>query len=90
MIPAEKNGSKKVAALCQEAGALLIIDEIQTGMGRTGSFYAFEQYGIEPDIFTLAKGLGNGLPVGAMLGKTGFTAGFGPWKSRFNFWVVIC
>lgn len=78
VIPAEKEWVQKVAALCQEAGALLIIDEIQTGMGRTGSFYAFEQYGIEPDIFTLAKGLGNGLPVGAMLGKTDLQQRFGP------------
>lgn len=78
VIPAEKEWVQQVAALCQKAGALLIIDEIQTGMGRTGSFYAFEQYGIEPDIFTLAKGLGNGLPVGAMLGKTALQQGFGP------------
>ena len=46
--------------------------------GTHGEFYAFEQYGIEPDIFTLAKGLGNGLPVGAMLGKTDLQQGFGP------------
>lgn len=54
-------------------------------MGRTGSFYAFEQYGIEPDIFTLAKGLGNGLPVGAMLGKTDLQQGFGPGSHSSTF-----
>ncbi len=58
-----------VAALCEEHNLLLILDEIQTGMGRTGSLFAYEQYGIEPDIMTLAKGLGNGFPIGAMLGK---------------------
>jgi acetylornithine/N-succinyldiaminopimelate aminotransferase len=78
VIPAEKEWVQQVAALCKKTGALLIVDEIQTGMGRTGSFYAFEQYGIEPDIFTLAKGLGNGLPVGAMLGKATLQESFGP------------
>ncbi len=47
-----------------------MVDEIQTGMGRTGTLFAFEGYGIEPDLFTVAKGLGNGIPVGAMLGKS--------------------
>lgn len=57
---------------------MLIIDEIQTGIGRTGTFYAYEQYQIEPDIFTLAKGLGNGIPVGAMVGKRSLANFFGP------------
>jgi len=55
--------------LCTERGALLVVDEIQTGMGRTGTFFAHEEAGIEPDIVTLAKGLGNGFPIGAMLAK---------------------
>jgi acetylornithine/succinyldiaminopimelate/putrescine aminotransferase len=50
---------------CTNAGALLIIDEIQTGFGRTGSFWAYEQYGITPDILTMAKAMGGGLPLGA-------------------------
>jgi predicted acetylornithine/succinylornithine family transaminase len=50
---------------CEETGALLIFDEIQCGMGRTGSMWAWEQYGIEPDVMTVAKGLGGGLPIGA-------------------------
>ncbi len=59
----------ELAELCKEEGILLIVDEVQTGMGRTGSLFAYEQYGVEPDIVTLAKGLASGLPVGAMLGK---------------------
>lgn len=55
--------------LCHERSLLLIIDEVQTGMGRTGKMFAYEHYNLSPDIVTLAKGLGNGFPVGAMLGK---------------------
>lgn len=78
VIPAEKEWVKAVAAHCKENGTLLIIDEIQTGMGRTGTFYAFEQYDIQPDMFTLAKGLGNGIPVGALVGKAALKSAFGP------------
>lgn len=78
VIPAEKEWVKAVAAHCKENGTLLIIDEIQTGMGRTGTFYAFEQYDIQPDMFTLAKGLGNGIPVGALVGKAALKSVFGP------------
>lgn len=70
---------KAVDELCRKHGLLLIVDEVQTGMGRTGKLFAHEHYGIEPDIFTVAKGLGSGFPVGAMLGKgylrEAFTAG---------------
>ncbi len=58
---------KAVRAWCDETGVLLILDEIQTGMGRTGTLFAYEQYGIEPDIMTLAKGLASGVPIGAIL-----------------------
>jgi acetylornithine/N-succinyldiaminopimelate aminotransferase len=60
---------KKIRAWCDEKGILLILDEIQTGIGRTGSLFAYEQYGVEPDIMTLAKGLGSGVPIGAFLAK---------------------
>ncbi|MEK3719038.1 acetylornithine transaminase [Paenibacillus sp. FSL H8-0034] len=66
---AEPEFIKQVTALCEQHGLLLIIDEIQTGIGRTGKLFAYEHYGIQPDIFTLAKGLGSGMPIGAMVGK---------------------
>ena len=69
---------KQVRALCDEAGLLLIFDEIQTGMGRTGTLFAHEQYGVVPDIMTLAKALANGLPMGAMLARETVAAAFGP------------
>ncbi|MDF2725729.1 MAG: acetylornithine transaminase [Paenibacillus sp.] len=67
--PADPEFVQEAVRLCQEHDLLLIIDEIQTGMGRTGKLFAYEHYGIEPDIFTLAKGLASGFPIGAMLGK---------------------
>ena len=78
-----------VRKLCDERGAMLIYDEIQTGLGRTGAFFAHQHSGVAPDVMTLAKGLANGLPVGAVLatekaaelftpGKHGTTFGAGP------------
>lgn len=67
-----------VAELCEENDVLLMIDEIQTGIGRTGKAFAYEHYGISPDVITLAKGLGNGLPVGAMIAKEKYRDVFGP------------
>ena len=69
---------RKVRSLCDEAGLLLIFDEIQTGMGRTGTLFAYEHFGIAPDIMTLAKALANGLPMGAMLAREQVAAAFGP------------
>ena len=70
---------KEIETLCNKFGSLFIIDEVQTGIGRTGTLFAYEQVGIEPDIVTVAKALGNGIPVGAMIGGkelgTSFTAG---------------
>ena len=76
--PAEADFVKKLADFCQQEGILLIVDEVQTGMGRTGRLYSFEHYGIIPDIVTLAKGLANGLPAGALLGKSSLAPAFGP------------
>ena len=76
--PAEAAFVKDLADFCQQEGLLLIVDEVQTGMGRTGRLYSFEHYGIVPDIVTLAKGLANGLPAGALLGKSSLAPAFGP------------
>ena len=69
---------KKVRELCDNNGTLLILDEIQTGIGRTGALFAYEHYGIEPDIITLAKGLGGGVAIGAVLAKDSVAASFKP------------
>ncbi len=60
---------KEIRTWCDEKGILLVLDEIQTGIGRIGSLFGYEQYGVEPDIMTLAKGLGSGVPIGAFLAK---------------------
>ena len=67
-----------VRKLCDEHGILLMLDEVQTGIGRCGTMFAFEQAGIRPDILTLAKGLGGGVPIGAMLATDAVAASFGP------------
>ncbi len=67
IYPAEKEFMEQVKALCTEKDILLILDEIQCGMGRTGSMYAWQRYGVKPDIMTTAKALGCGVPVGAFL-----------------------
>jgi acetylornithine/succinyldiaminopimelate/putrescine aminotransferase len=66
VIP-HNNFLKKLKERCEEVGALLVADEIQCGFGRTGSMFAFEQYGFTPDILCLAKGLGGGMPIGAFI-----------------------
>jgi acetylornithine/N-succinyldiaminopimelate aminotransferase len=60
---------KKLRQICDETGILLIFDEVQVGMGRSGKLWAYEHLGVEPDIFTSAKGLGGGIPIGAMMSK---------------------
>lgn len=66
IIPGDPAYLQAVEALCKAHDALLIVDEVQTGIGRTGTLFAFEQFGINPDIVTMAKGLGAGVPIGAM------------------------
>ena len=61
---------KQVRQLCDQLGILLILDEVQVGMGRTGNLWGYQTVGVEPDIFTLAKGLGGGMPIGAILAKS--------------------
>ena len=67
IYPATEEFLKGVRSLCDEDGALLILDEIQCGMGRSGSMFAWQEYGVKPDVMTVAKALGNGLPIGAFL-----------------------
>jgi len=78
IYPADKEFLKKVRALCDEKGILLILDEIQCGMGRTGTMYAFQQYGVKPDILTTAKALGCGVPVGAFCATEEVASAFEP------------
>ncbi len=74
-----------VKKICDETGTLLIFDEIQTGMGRTGQLFAYKHFGTEPDIMTLAKALANGLPIGAMLAREKIAAAFGPGSHASTF-----
>jgi acetylornithine aminotransferase len=60
---------QKLRQICNETGILLIFDEVQVGMGRSGKLWGYEHLGVEPDIFTSAKGLGGGIPIGAMMSK---------------------
>jgi acetylornithine aminotransferase len=75
---ADREYLKHLRELCTQQDILLIFDEVQTGMGRTGTLFAYEQLGIEPDIMTLAKGLGGGVPIGACLAKESVAAVFTP------------
>lgn len=74
----EKAFLKEVEKLCKEYGALFVIDEIQTGLGRTGKPFAFQHYDLSPDIVTSAKGLGSGFPIGAVIGTEKLVTFFGP------------
>ena len=78
VIPLNKEYVDAAAKLCRENNTLLIIDEVQTGIGRTGKMFAYEWYGIEPDIETMAKGLGGGIPIGAFVAKAEVAAAFKP------------
>lgn len=76
VMPATKAFLEAARRLCNQHNALLIFDEVQTGVGRTGTFYTYMHYGIEPDVLTTAKGLGAGFPISAMLTKDKFAQSF--------------
>jgi acetylornithine aminotransferase/acetylornithine/N-succinyldiaminopimelate aminotransferase len=76
---------KKVREICDEKGLLMILDEVQVGMGRTGTLFAYEQFGIKPDIVTLAKAVGNGFPVGVMLATEKVASAFQPGNHASTF-----
>lgn len=78
VYPAAKEFVKGIRKICDEKGLLLIFDEIQTGVGRTGKLFAYEHFGVEPDIFTLAKALGGGVPIGAVCAKENVAKAFEP------------
>ena len=92
VIPLEPEFLKKTAALAKEKDILLMVDEVQTGNGRTGSLYAYMQFGIAPDVVSTAKGLGGGLPIGAtLLGeKVESVLGFGDHGSTFGGNPIAC
>lgn len=81
----DQNYFKEVRNLCDENGILLILDEVQTGMGRTGKLFCHEHYGITPDIMTLAKGLGGGFPIGAILATEKVSKAFTPGSHASTF-----
>lgn len=76
---------KGVAKICKDRDLLLIFDEVQVGMGRTGKLFAYEHFGVTPHIMTLAKALGNGLPIGAMLSIEKLSSAFGPGSHASTF-----
>jgi predicted acetylornithine/succinylornithine family transaminase len=84
IVPSD-NYLREVRELCDRDNLLLILDEVQTGMGRTGKLFAHEHYAITPDIMTLAKGLGAGVPIGAMLATEKVAASFGPGNHASTF-----
>ena len=92
VVPLYKDFVKSVRKVCDDNDVLMIIDEVQTGVGRTGKFLAQEHFGIKADIITLAKGLGGGLPIGAVLAskKCSATLGFGAHGSTFGGNPIVC
>jgi 4-aminobutyrate aminotransferase-like enzyme len=76
--PASAEYFEGVRRLCDERGLLMIVDEIQTGLGRTGEWFGFQHFGVEPDVVTMAKALGNGMPIGACWAKRDVAAVFQP------------
>ena len=92
VLPLEADFVKAVAAFCAQEDIVLIIDEVQTGNGRTGKLYAFQQFGILPDVVSTAKGLGGGLPIGAVLmgEKVQHVLGYGDHGSTYGGNPVCC
>ncbi|AWY01867.1 acetylornithine aminotransferase [Marinomonas primoryensis] len=92
IIPADKAFAKQVRELCDKYNALLVYDEVQSGVGRTGTLYAYEQLGVTPDVLTTAKALGNGFPVGAMLAteKAAKSLAFGTHGSTYGGNPMAC
>ncbi len=92
VLPLDKEFVKKVETICNEKDLLLIIDEVQTGIGRTGSLFCFQQYDIKPDVVTMAKGLGGGVPIGAVMAskKCCDVLGVGMHATTFGGTPTVC
>lgn len=92
VCPLDKGFVQALAAFCKERDILLVVDEVQTGVGRTGKLYCYEHYGVQPDVITSAKGLGGGLPIGACLctERLGTVMGAGMHGSTFGGNPVAC
>ena len=78
MNPATAEYFEGVRRLCDERGLLFMVDEVQTGLGRTGEWFGFQHFGVEPDVVTMAKALGNGMPIGACWARRDVAAAFEP------------
>lgn len=78
VVPADATYLQAVRRLCDERGILLVVDEVQTGLGRTGKWFGFQHFGVEPDVVTMAKALGNGMPIGACWARDEVAAAFVP------------
>lgn len=92
VLPLDKDFVKELERLCKDNDVLLMVDEVQTGMGRTGSLFCYEQYGVQPDVITSSKALGGGLPIGACLctERLGGVLGHGTHGSTFGGNPVAC
>src|SRR5262249_56740105 len=92
VVPPPDGYLRAVRQACDEVGALLVLDEIQSGIGRTGEWFAHQREGIVPDVLTLAKGLGGGLPIGACVGfgECGSALGKGDHGSTFGGNPIAC
>ena len=92
VVVPSKEYLSKVRKICDDKGLLLILDEIQTGVGRTGNYFAFQEYNILPDICTVAKGIGGGLPLGVMIASEKLASSFsyGTHGSTFGGGPVVC
>lgn len=92
VVPVDAEFVKEVERICREKDLVFVIDEVQTGISRTGTFLCYEQYGVSPDVVSLAKGIGGGLPLGAVMmnQKTAHVLGFGQHGSTFGGNPVAC
>src|SRR5205814_3799530 len=90
VLPLDAEYVRTARALCDERGAMLILDEVQTGVGRTGTWYAFQQLGVQPDVLTSAKALAAGLPIGATIARDELVFAPGEHATTFGGGPLVC